>query len=151
MASQLLCMPASQPSQHHLLPWSQVIPPADWRPPFAIDRDTFRFHTRIQAVHELQQRADLAAASESFHRGFQAWLRSQGRSLKRNPVVAGQDVDLAKLYRLVSRRGGFERVTEQKLWRDVARILQVGVCLHACPDWVPGHCLTIAVQFAGGG
>lgn len=45
--------------------------------------------------------------------------------MRRNPVVAGQDVDLAKLYRLVTRRGGFERVTDGKLWRDVARIMQV--------------------------
>lgn len=108
----------------------QVIPPEGWTVPFAIDRDSLRFKTRIQSVHELQQRADLAAASESFHRGFQAWLRSQGKSLRRSPVVAGQDVDLAKLYRLVTRRGGFERVTDKKLWRDVARIMQVSCLWH---------------------
>ena len=108
----------------------QVIPPEGWSVPFAIDRESLRFKTRIQSVHELQQRADLAAASESFHRGFQAWLRSQGKSLRRNPVVAGQDVDLAKFYRLVTRRGGFERVTDRKLWRDVARIMQVCCLCH---------------------
>ncbi len=76
-------------------------------------------------MHELQQRTDFSAASESFNRGFQAWLRSQGKAAKRNPVVAGHEVDLAKLYRLVSGRGGFERVSDDKLWRDVARIMQV--------------------------
>ncbi|CAL8461880.1 g1411 [Coccomyxa elongata] len=103
----------------------KVIPPAGWRPPFAIDRKSYRFRTRIQSVHELQQKADFTAASESFNRGFQAWLRSQGKAAKRNPVVAGQEVDLAKLYRLVSGRGGFERVNDDKLWRDIARIMQI--------------------------
>ena len=106
---------------------SQVIPPEGWKPPFAIDRKAFRFRTRIQSVHELQQRIDHTAASESFHRGYQAWLRSQGKgkSGKRNPVVAGQEIDLAKLYRLVARRGGFEKVSDDKLWREVARIMEV--------------------------
>lgn len=126
----ILSVCLSRPLVEPLYGVPQVIPPAGWRPPFAIDRKSYRFRTRIQSVHELQQKADFTAASESFNRGFQAWLRSQGKAAKRNPVVAGQEVDLAKLYRLISGRGGFERVNDDKLWRDVARIMQVipGLC-----------------------
>ncbi|KAL5557790.1 hypothetical protein UlMin_034001 [Ulmus minor] len=35
------------------------------------------------------------------------------------PVVGGDDLDLHKLYEEVTRRGGFEKVVEEKKWREV--------------------------------
>ena len=107
----------------------QVVPPAGWKPPSAIDSQQFRFRTRIQAVNELQHTVDHAAVSESFSREYHAWLRSQGKPIKRPPQLAGEELDLAKLHRIVSRRGGFDRVCEDKLWKEVARIMQVGSTL----------------------
>lgn len=45
------------------------------------------------------------------------------KSGKRNPVLAGQEIDLAKLYRAVEKRGGYEAVNGAKIWRDVARVM----------------------------
>lgn len=103
----------------------QVLPPAGWQPPFAIDSQNFRFRTRVQAVNELQLTVDQAAAAESFSRDYQAWLRSQGKPVKRPPQLAGEELDLAKLFRVVSRRGGYDQVCEDRLWKEVARIMQV--------------------------
>ena len=101
-----------------------MVPPSDWRPPCAIDRKAFRFKTRIQSVHELQLRAGCKAESEAFARSYQAWAQAKGRPPRRNPVLAGQEVDLAQLYRLVMRRGGYNKATEDRAWRDVCRIMQ---------------------------
>ena len=103
----------------------QVVPPAGWAPPFAIDNQQFRFRTRIQSVNELQHTVDHAAASESFNRDYHGWLRSQGKPVKRPPQLAGEELDLAKLHRVVLRRGGYDRVCENRLWKEVARIMQV--------------------------
>jgi hypothetical protein len=32
-----------------------VVPPAGWNPPLAINKDTFRFHTRTQDIDKLQE------------------------------------------------------------------------------------------------
>lgn len=103
---------------------AQVVPPSGWRPPCAIDRAAFRFKTRIQCVHELQLRAGCKAEAEAFAQSYAAWLVAKGRPPRRNPVLAGQEVDLAQLYRLVMRRGGYNKATEDKAWRDVCRIMQ---------------------------
>ena len=103
----------------------QVVPPAGWAPPFAIDSQQFRFRTRIQSVNELQHTVDHAAALESFNRDYHGWLRSQGKPVKRPPQLAGEELDLAKLHRIVTRRGGYDRVCEKRLWKEVARIMQV--------------------------
>ena len=103
----------------------QVVPPAGWAPPSAIDSQQFRFRTRIQSVNELQHTVDQAAASESFNRDYHGWLRSQGKPVKRPPQLAGEELDLAKLHRIVTRRGGYDRVCENRLWKEVARIMQV--------------------------
>ena len=114
--------------------FEQVVPPAGWQPPFAIDSQNFRFRTRIQAVNELQHTVDQAAATESFNRDYHAWLRSQGKPVKRPPQLAGEELDLAKLHRIVSRRGGYHQVCEDRLWKDVARIMQV-----SCPSQGQSH------------
>ena len=114
--------------------FEQVVPPAGWQPPFAIDSQNFRFRTRIQAVNELQHTVDQAAAAESFNRDYHAWLRSQGKPVKRPPQLAGEELDLAKLHRIVLRRGGYDRVCEDRLWKDVARIMQV-----SCPSQGQSH------------
>ena len=75
-------------------------------------------------MHELQLRAGCKAEAEAFAQSYAAWLVAKGRPPRRNPVLAGQEVDLAQLYRLVMRRGGYNKATEDKAWRDVCRIMQ---------------------------
>ena len=76
-------------------------------------------------MNELQHTVDHAAALESFNRDYHGWLRSQGKPVKRPPQLAGEELDLAKLHRIVTRRGGYDRVCENRLWKEVARIMQV--------------------------
>ena len=114
----------------------KVIPPAGWKPPYVLDKATFRFKTRIQAVHELQERTDTRQAADLFQEEYTAFLKSTGRPVRKPPVFGGTPIELDKLYKIVLRRGGYETVTQNKGWRDVGRLLQVGSCLQ--------HALTCA-------
>ena len=104
----------------------KVIPPAVWKPPYVIDRAKFRFKTRIQSVHELQNRPNSQEAADQFQEEFEAFLQSTGRPLKKSPVFGGSPIDLSRLYQVVVKRGGYDQVTQNKGWRDVGRVLQVG-------------------------
>jgi histone demethylase JARID1 len=53
----------------------KVIPPLGWKPEFALDWDTFKFHTRIQKLHELNLRNRSRAC---FLEGFNCFLQSKG-------------------------------------------------------------------------
>ena len=110
----------------------KVIPPAGWKPPYVLDRASFRFKTRIQSVHELQERQDTQDAADLFQEDFTAFLQSTGRPIRKPPVFGGMPIDLGKLYKTVLRRGGYNVVTQNKGWRDIGRILQVGSCRSAC-------------------
>lgn len=110
----------------------KVIPPAGWKPPYVLDRATFRFKTRIQSVHELQERPDSQEDADVFQEHFTAFLQSTGRPVKKPPVFGGTPIDLSKLYKVVMRRSGYDSVTHSKGWRDVGRILQVGSSTPAC-------------------
>ena len=46
----------------------KIVPPEGWRPPFAINKETFKFSTRVQSINELQRRHIIAAKSQAFSR-----------------------------------------------------------------------------------
>lgn len=104
----------------------KVIPPPGWKPPFVLDRSRFRFKTRIQSVHELQNRPDKAEAAAAFQQQYKAFLELTGRPVRKTPVLGGAPLDLAKLFSTVQKKGGYEVVTQKKGWREVGRTLQVG-------------------------
>lgn len=103
----------------------KVIPPAGWKPPFVLDRSKFRFKTRIQSVHELQERPNASEAAEAFQQDYKAFLELTSRPVRKAPVLGGTSLDLAKLYSTVQKKGGYDAVTQKKGWREVGRILQV--------------------------
>lgn len=53
----------------------KVIPPEGWKPNFSLDWDGFKFHTRIQRLHELNLRNRSRAC---FVEGFNCYLESRG-------------------------------------------------------------------------
>ncbi|KAG0690347.1 hypothetical protein C6P40_003165 [Pichia californica] len=53
----------------------KVVPPENWKPKFALDWDTFKFHTRIQKLHELNLRNRSRAC---FVEGFNCFIQSIG-------------------------------------------------------------------------
>lgn len=102
----------------------KIIPPEGWAPPFAIDKQSFKFPTNIQAIHELQERLGLQAQHE-FHEDLKQCMLQEGKAIKKPPVFAGKEIDLFKMYKAVHKRGGYAAVTDDKKWKDIVRILQV--------------------------
>ncbi len=104
---------------------AKIVPPPSFQPRFAIDRRSFRFRTRVQAVNELQEKSSNSQAVKRFWEDYAAFLRRRGQKHKKQPTYAGQEIDLYRFHRLVQRRGGYQAVTEDKAWREVASALQV--------------------------
>jgi histone demethylase JARID1 len=107
---------------------AKIIPPEGWAPPFAINKAVFKFSSKIQAVHELQDRLALQPRQE-FAEDLHRCMVQEGKAMKKPPVFGGKEIDLYKMFRAVSKRGGYAAVTEDKKWKDIVRILQVGIRL----------------------
>lgn len=111
----------------------KIVPPAGWRPTFAINKDKCTLPTRIQALHMLQHTsANIEALQQApdnkrFMADYKAWLTRRGGSFKKAPQLYGQDIDLAALHTAVAKRGGFQACCDAGAWRTVARALQVRV------------------------
>lgn len=103
----------------------KIIPPEGWKPTCAIDKNTFKFPTRIQCVNELQDRSNNKFAQKRFLKDLDEFMTSQGKPNKKGPVLAGQDIDLFKMFKSVQKRGGYQKVTDEKTWKDVAKLLKV--------------------------
>lgn len=110
----------------------KIVPPAGWRPTFAINKDKCTLPTRIQALHMLQHTSAETPAqapdSKRFMADYKAWLTRRGGSFKKPPQLYGQDVDLAALHTAVAKRGGYQACCDAGAWRTVARALQVLHC-----------------------
>lgn len=125
----------------------KIVPPAEWKPPFSINRAKCKFNTRIQYVQELQDRSNTPQARDAFYQDYERYLANQSRTLGKTPVFGGQEVDLYLLYKTVAKRGGYLQVTNEKAWKDVARILEVHRTLFRYISLlltVPGEKLLIA-------
>lgn len=48
------------------------------------------------------------------------FMDDRGTPLNKNPAIANQDIDLYKLFRVVHKLGGYNRVTNQNKWRNVS-------------------------------
>jgi [histone H3]-trimethyl-L-lysine4 demethylase len=103
---------------------AKIIPPEGWVPPFSIDKQSFKFPTRVQAVHQLQS-PDHGVAAKQWWDEYTSFLRSIGSRHKKNPTYLAQEIDLYRLHKLVSKKGGYQTVTDEKGWRDIANILEV--------------------------
>lgn len=114
-----------RPAAEQLSGIARIVPPAGWEPPFAIDRGSFEFRTRLQAVQQLQSK-ETSVAVKKFWDDYGAFQASKGIKHRKAPTYAGKEIDLYAFHRLVTRRGGYTVVTEQKRWREVAHALQVG-------------------------
>lgn len=131
-----------------------MVPPPGWAAglagEFAIDRAALKFNARVQRVDQLQ-RKHTAVASQRFWAEYEAWMAAAGvkrmKGGKLNPVLNGREVELDRLHALVQRRGGYEAVTEERGWREVANALDVRRTLLS--GWLAG--LVAMVGGRGGG
>lgn len=123
----------------------KIVPPTGWKPPCAIDKDNLRFPTRVQSVHELQRRSHLQA-QRKFLDDYLAFLEATGKQkTRKNPIYCTREIDLYRFYRAVQRRGGYKQTTDDKRWKEIAKLMQVRpsharslpcalrICPAACP------------------
>ena len=99
----------------------KIVPPSNWKPSWSIDSRNFMFDTRIQNVHQLQERGEFL-----FWKRLKKSLAKRGTPLKVVPRLDGKQLNLFALYRYVMRVGGHEKMSSpQDLWPQVADELKV--------------------------
>ncbi|XP_068645556.1 lysine-specific demethylase JMJ17 isoform X2 [Aristolochia californica] len=101
----------------------RIVPPKSWKPPFALDLESFTFPTKSQAIHQLQTRA-ASCDPKTFELEYNCFLEKHiGRRPKKKAVFEGQELDLCKLFNAVKRYGGYDKVVKDKKWGDVFRFV----------------------------
>lgn len=95
----------------------KIKPPPGWRPPFAVNIETFRFTPRIQPLNELD--AKTRVKLNFLDALFKFW-DMQGMTFK-IPNVLRTPLDLHKLYKVVTKHGGFEEVCRCRKWTTITR------------------------------
>ncbi|KAK2975102.1 hypothetical protein RJ640_018904, partial [Escallonia rubra] len=102
----------------------RIVPPKDWKPPFALDLESFTFPTKTQAIHQLQVRS-AACDSKTFELEYNRFLEAHcGRKAKKRVVFEGEELDLCKLFNAVKRYGGYDKAVDQKKWGEVFRFVR---------------------------
>ncbi|GAA6061785.1 hypothetical protein JCM10212_001391 [Sporobolomyces blumeae] len=109
----------------------KIVPPEGWRPPFAIDTETFRFKTRLQQLNSMEASA---RASLNFLEQLYLFHRQHGSSGMVIPSIMGKAVDLWRLKREVGNLGGYFAVTNNRQWTTLGKAMgynvaqNTGVC-----------------------
>ena len=113
----------------------RIIPPSDWRPPFALDRQRLQFATKLQDLSLLSGHSRLAHAFDLRVRRFRF---RRGSPLPRGPLpewtlqLGRRSVrlrpDLYRVHRAVHRHGGYEQVLAQGKWSAVGLELVADYC-----------------------
>lgn len=104
----------------------KIVPPPGWKPPCMVNLETLAFPTRLQLVNELQHRPD-AKRILAFYATYGKFLATLGKDIKKwkHPVVHGTSICIILMLKAVQRRGGYEKVTEDRKWSEIAKVLQV--------------------------
>lgn len=114
----------------------RIVPPNNWKPPFALDLDSFTFPTKTQAIHKLQVRP-AACDSKTFELEYGRFLRDYcGKKVKKRVVFEGEDLDLCKVFNGVKRFGGYDKVVDGKKWGEVARFVRCNGKISDCAKHV---------------
>ncbi|ORY58689.1 JmjC domain, hydroxylase-domain-containing protein [Leucosporidium creatinivorum] len=105
----------------------KIVPPEGWRPPFALDSETFRFKTRLQQLNSMEASA---RASLNFLEQLYLFHRQQGNSGISIPTIGTKPVDMWKLKREVSNLGGYATVTNERKWTTVGKQMGYNVTVN---------------------
>lgn len=102
----------------------KIVPPSSWKPPFALDMESFRFPTKSQAIHQLQARC-APCDPKTFSLEYNRFLEERcGKKAKKRIVFEEEDLDLCKLFNVVKRFGGYDNVAKMKKWGEVSRFVR---------------------------
>lgn len=59
------------------------------------------------------------------------FMDDAGTPLNKTPTIAGRDIDLHRLFRIVDKMGGYNRVTNQNKWKSVAGKIKIPISQNA--------------------
>lgn len=96
----------------------KIVPPKSFKPPFAINKETFVFRPRTQKLNEVEA---IVKEKHTFIERLVNFNRYSGLQFEFPVDRDGNVVDLYRLHRIVQNFGGCEEVNEEEKWRDVAR------------------------------
>ncbi|KAI9117961.1 hypothetical protein K1719_011103 [Acacia pycnantha] len=114
----------------------KIVPPKSWKPPFALDLDSFTFPTKTQEIHKLQARP-AACDSKTFELEYSRFLEDHcGKKSRKKIVFEGEELDLCALFNAVKRFGGYDKVVKEKKWGDVSRFVRPGRKITDCAKHV---------------
>ncbi|XP_049378472.1 uncharacterized protein LOC125843295 [Solanum stenotomum] len=114
----------------------KIVPPKSWKPPYALDLNTFTFPTKTQAIHQLQSRC-ASCDPKTFELEYNRFLEEHcGKKAKKRIVFEGEDLDLCKLYNFVKRFGGYDKVVKEKKWGEVFRFVRPAGKISECAKHV---------------
>ncbi|KAK4338415.1 hypothetical protein RND71_042902 [Anisodus tanguticus] len=115
----------------------KIIPPKSWKPPFALDLNSFTFPTKTQSIHQLQARC-ASCDPKTFELEYNRFLEGHcGKKVaKKRVVFEGEDLDLCKLYNSVKRFGGYDKVVKEKKWGEVFRFVRPAGKISECAKHV---------------
>lgn len=114
----------------------RIVPPKSWKPPFALDLDTFTFPTKTQAIHQLQVRP-ASCDSKTFELEYNRFLEEHcGKKLRKKVIFEGEELDLCKLFNAAKRYGGYDKVVKKKKWGEVARFVRPAKKISECSKHV---------------
>ncbi|XP_050266962.1 lysine-specific demethylase JMJ17 isoform X1 [Quercus robur] len=114
----------------------RIVPPKNWKPPFALDEGSFTFPTKTQAIHQLQARP-AACDSETFELEYGRFLDDHcGKKSRKKVVFEGEELDLCKLFNAVKRYGGYDKVVKEKKWGEVSRFVKSARKISECAKHV---------------
>lgn len=114
----------------------RIVPPKNWKPPFALDLNSFTFPTKTQAIHQLQARA-AACDSKTFELEYSRFLEEHcGKKPKKRISFEEGELDLCKLFNAVKRFGGYNKVVKEKKWGEVFRFVRSDQKISDCAKHV---------------
>eukprot|EP00842_Homolaphlyctis_polyrhiza_P004726 jgi/Hompol1/5254/HPOL_004280-RA len=85
----------------------KIVPPDGWKPPFALDSTKFWFTTRLQEINSIESRS---RTTLNYLDQLQKFHQQQGSAFSKIPELSGRPIDLYKLKKDVTLRGGHEKV-----------------------------------------
>uniref|UniRef100_A0A7S2WGC6 [Histone H3]-trimethyl-L-lysine(4) demethylase n=1 Tax=Mucochytrium quahogii TaxID=96639 RepID=A0A7S2WGC6_9STRA len=114
----------------------KIVPPAGWKPPFAVDRKSFRFNTRVQDLCKID---GVARIEREFLLEVRKHLFRRGIGMEQlpvvppcdNPKIAAESLRLYRLFDVVKSFGGSSEVIVGSKWVDVSKRMFKFVCSHA--------------------
>ncbi|PIN05226.1 hypothetical protein CDL12_22235 [Handroanthus impetiginosus] len=114
----------------------KIVPPTSWKPPFALDMNSFTFPTKSQAIHQLQARC-APCDPRTFRLEYNRFLEEHcGKKAKKRVMFEGEDLDFCKLFNAVKRFGGYDNVVKLKKWGEVFRFMRPGRKISDCSKHV---------------